>query len=1809
MRQSRLGLEPLEERRMLAFSALAPHGSQIYQQVISDSVSVGESDVFSVTLDPNQYLSLKLVPSGGSTLQGQITVTGPTSGSASASIEGETVLWETGAATGGTFTITISQLGSSAGGYTLYETLNAMVSRDELDPAINKSRETAESVDAAFSILDGDASHAGVLGIGTAGKTDYYSVTLAAGERVSVGMKVTTGSGNLRLTDAAGNTVKVENVPVNSNVTKRIFDYEAGSAGVYYLEVTNVDSDYSLIFTKNASFDNQTGSASLTFTFQSNHANRMMAHYGDGRAIDVYKFSVEAGKTAFISTSTPATGSGDFANSFDPVVTVKRDSNSALVATDDNSFGDGRNALLSFKNTGSTSLDYRIEVTGAGGSFGEYVLFVDRDPTPLSVVSVTPTSGSSITLPLTSVQVTFNQPYDPASVSTSNVSFDVGSVSSFNMISPTTIEYFVTINQEGTHNFRTSGIGLRSVLHGPSIPYTGSYTYEVGTISYPVTLTPVLQRGSRVYSDSRSFSIGTPTDTDTFTFALEANQTLSMIAVGQSGLQPRLTLTGPGVSLSNQASAAAGEASLSNVAISGGTYTLTVSGVGGSTGSYLLKPILNASLENEDHGGASNDSVATAQDLDAHFKSLGGNSRHAAVLGDHNNVTAGAITDYYSFSLIAGETVYLTLRDLSATSATATHVTLVNSAGTALATSVRPSAGTAVDSSTEAVNAYTAPTTGRYYARVNTAGVKPYNFEVWKNTTFDFESNSTIATAQPFAVDPSNRTGRAVGYVGLLTSGTDNVDAYKIAVPAFTRLTLTTATPTYVSGNSPNGLDPKLTIGSVVDDNSAGDGRNARLIYDSISGETVDVQVGRIGATGGDYILLAETKNIPHVLSTDPADGSVLALGPSSIIVNFSEPILTSSLNAGDLTVDGNSATGYSVIDADTIRWFLPAVSGDGDHTIRILTGAVSDTQNTPNAEYVGHIVIDTGAPEVVSSSIQQGGNVTGSNLAYVVGFSEPIASFSADDIQLLGGLGGSFSPSSYSLVGSTLTVNYSNLPEDAYTLTLKSGPAGFLDSSGRQLDGEPMWPLPPNQSGNGVDGGDFFVQFTLDSATKAFPTPLAARQPLGSLVYAGSTSTNIGLAGDTDSFTINLDAGQSLTVIADPSGSLQPTISVTGPGGAVGSTSAPAAGQTAVLQTAPINAAGLYTITIGGAGSSTGATSVEVNLNAAAESEAEGGPSNDALAGAQDLDGAFVSLGGAGSRAAVLGIGGGTDHFSFTLSTGDVVSLALGGSGTLKLLNSAGTQVALGSLGVNADRVISGYEVLSPGTYYAQLSGGTATDYNLTIVKNALFDTEPNGSTASAPVLEDGGQALGGLFTDLAGTTLSENFESGALNSNWTTYVSHHGNIAKPNGFGDVSVVSPGLSGSAFALRIESFDQIEVGFGNIIYEATWTPNFATNSHSKLSFTYAATGTVVSSPTVYLIAGSTSFIVWNAIQPNASTSNIDLSAAAAAHGVTLGPNVQLKFSLVRNYFTYEHQNFFFDNITITQAETERDYYRVALGVGQSVTLQTDTPGDTGQFANALDPILYLYSPAGALLSSNDNGAADGRNALLAYTATTAGDYFVAVGGWDYTKGEYTLSAAVDDALILGDMNGDGEFDNFDIQAFELALADPEEFALQHPDVTNVELRGDMNGDGDFDNFDIGAFEAALTGGALASASTNPVALPAMASTLSGTSASNTEPATGTTGLGASQLARGLAFDSPRSRSGLAGLRESQSLVADPAGAAGARRKLAILDEIHQVRRTLMSSEDFQTRESDWQDVDEDLLADLAPELAACGRPS
>ena len=145
-----------------------------------------------------------------------------------------------------------------------------------------------------------------------------------------------------------------------------------------------------------------------------------------------------------------------------------------------------------------------------------------------------------------------------------------------------------------------------------------------------------------------------------------------------------------------------------------------------------------------------------------------------------------------------------------------------------------------------------------------------------------------------------------------------------------------------------------------------------------------------------------------------------------------------------------------------------------------------------------------------------------------------------------------------------------------------------------------------------------------MDIGTIAYPDALDGGRAGGSLIYDPSVAADINPPDDTDSFTINLDAGQTLTAVVVPAATLQPVLTITGPSGA-GPATAAAAGKQVFIQTLAVSTAGTYTVTVASANSTTGSYTLQLTLNAAVEEESHDGATNNDFASAQSLDAAFA--------------------------------------------------------------------------------------------------------------------------------------------------------------------------------------------------------------------------------------------------------------------------------------------------------------------------------------------------------------------------------------------------------------------------------------------------------------------------------------------------------------------------------------------------------------------------------------------------------
>jgi hypothetical protein len=197
---------------------------------------------------------------------------------------------------------------------------------------------------------------------------DYYSFDLGAGDSASLVLKGLTGVGlDVSLQNSSGIEVS-HGTPAGTNYETGIRNFIAPTAGTYYAVINGtVQTQYDLVVTRNADFDTEANDSLATAQALSGNS----AALGYSSNSDYFSVQLAGGATLNLATATPGGGPFEFSNLLDPRLELY-DPSGNLVATDDNSASDGRNAVLSY--TATTGGNYRILVASAGGTTGEYLL-------------------------------------------------------------------------------------------------------------------------------------------------------------------------------------------------------------------------------------------------------------------------------------------------------------------------------------------------------------------------------------------------------------------------------------------------------------------------------------------------------------------------------------------------------------------------------------------------------------------------------------------------------------------------------------------------------------------------------------------------------------------------------------------------------------------------------------------------------------------------------------------------------------------------------------------------------------------------------------------------------------------------------------------------------------------------------------------------------------------------------------------------------------------------------------------------------------------------------------------------------------------------------------------------------------------------------------------------------------------------------------------------------------------------------------------------------------------------------------------
>jgi streptogramin lyase len=540
------------------------------------------------------------------------------------------------------------------------------------------------------------------------------------------------------------------------------------------------------------------------------------------------------------------------------------------------------------------------------------------------------------------------------------------------------------------------------------------------------------------------------------------------------------------------------------------------------------------------------------------------------------------------------------------------------------------------------------------------------NNEIFVSETNGSSSDIAVFDPTTFALKRDMPVAAAV-LSGLGADGVTSQNSYyKVDATAGNKLTITTTTP-YGDPQQPfqpnNTLTPTLYLydasGNLIATNTGGasDGKNDQIKFTVPTTGVYYVSVQGANSSAGEYTLTLKgaTGALPAftVADTNPAAGAHVP-PLASITVDFSDSILLTSLPTAKVTFGGKAATGYQIDNDHEVTWFVQSLPAglNVPYKFVIPAGAITDIHGVALSAFSETIIVNTVPPKVVSTSILNGNVLKPGSITYKVTFNEPIdtTQFSSSSFDLHGVYRQTdYSATSFSFntAGNVLTITSSNLPDDAYTITLFS--SGIQDLTGYHLDG----------LGDGVPGsGNYVVSFDLNNSKVVFPS-LSALAPLGSLIYQGSTTGVIAPVGEADAYTVKLAKNQTVTIDLTTDGNLQGSVALYDPSGnLIDSFSASGQGGEVLLQTESAVAGGTYSIVVSGRNSTEGLYTLQVTLNAALELADHGGGSDNTLATAQPIDGSFINLGGTAFRGGVLG-----ENNTPSISAGDVFVSARGGS------------------------------------------------------------------------------------------------------------------------------------------------------------------------------------------------------------------------------------------------------------------------------------------------------------------------------------------------------------------------------------------------------------------------------------------------------------------------------------------------------------------------------------------------------------------
>ncbi|MBI1313173.1 hypothetical protein GC176_17925, partial [bacterium] len=909
-------------------------------------------------------------------------------------------------------------------------------------------------------------------------------------------------------------------------------------------------------------------------------------------------------------------------------------------------------------------------------------------------------------------------------------------------------------------------------------------------------------------------------------------------------------------------------------------------------------------------------------------------------------------------------------------------------------------------------------------------------------------------------------------------------DWFRIAVLAGDSLQIETATPFDGGNRVVNQLDPMVELyapdGMLLasDDNSAADGRNAVISYSATSTGTYRVRILTAG-DAGDYVLSVSGASgadaPPTVLDTSPDDGALLSSFPATYRIQFSEPLLASSVSAGDLLINGVPAAGVTFVSGDTFDFLVDAAAntGDGTYSVLILAGSVldlaghalaADFNATFDFDGTGPTITSTlwnGSPFPLDRTFQPG------PLTIEATISEPLfliasprkGNFApgADDVRLVeAATGQSFAPDSvtFDAATSALTVRYqSDLPAGSYTLTFVSGAGAFEDVAGSALDGEPIGgSLDGTPTGDGIAGGDYTVSFLIDEVSDA-ANDFERLSPLGSLVSRSADNTRvINSIADTDALTFYASAGETISAVATLAQNVTATLELIGVAAPVSSA---APGDDVLLAPVVIPADGVYELRL--TADDLVLLNVDLFLNASLETIVGDSASGNELS----LDVSRLSLGG--GRYAVIGTSSpqvGTGAFDLRTSAAQFVDISATGM-PLNLDDDEETTISttVGNLIFPAGEVTVGNNggmIAGAGQDLSSLNTALPSTDWVTALLPFWDDID---STAGNVYWEE--RQIGGVNTlivqwndrpewpDIGRATFElQLFETGSVQVRFAYKDVRFGDARYNNGadatigvqldaatFDQFSYLMASVSNNAvldYVLPITpDVDEYTVDLSSSVGSRV---DIALSGIDGADFSRDATLELVDPNGVVVATGST-MPLGNALQ-NADLAILNFAVPDVGDNVY---TVRVTSSVFGDYsfavtdgvaFDAEPSNSASDALQtlvaggslfgyLDAAGDSTDRVLIDLTAGASLLIQVATPFDnaTQLPLNSLDAALTVTAPDGMTTVASDDNSLDGKNPAVTFTAAETGIYLISLSAVSGT-GEYLLQTEATPHLLL-----------------------------------------------------------------------------------------------------------------------------------------------------------------------------------------------